>query len=100
MLAHAIATRTTAEVASDEAMDYPKDWNSSNPAPNHVGHREDGRTICLHSFAVAPGFHKRGLGRTLLTAYIQQYSGAGIADRIALIAHDVSPRNDESSQTR
>ena len=90
LLAHAIATRTTDDVVTDEAMDFPKDWDSANPAPNNVGHREDGRTICLHSFAVAPGFHKRGLGRTLLTAYIQQYSTAGIADRIALIAHGVS----------
>ena len=90
LLAHAIATRTTADVITDKAMDYPKDWESANPTPTNVGHREDGRTICLHSFAVAPGFHKRGLGRTLLTAYIQQYSTAGIADRIALISRDVS----------
>jgi hypothetical protein len=37
-----------------------------------------------------PLFKGRGLGRVLMMAYMQQMNGAGIADRLALIARDVS----------
>jgi GNAT superfamily N-acetyltransferase len=90
LLAHVIATRGASNVVTDESMDYPRDWDSPNPIASDAGHREDGRTICIHSLAVIPDFQGIGLGRTLLTAYIQQISGTGIADRIALIAHEVS----------
>lgn len=92
LLAHVIATRTNAEVVTDEAMDYPRDWKTAPSAPSSkIGHSEDGRSICVHSLGVIPGYQGRLLGRTLMTAYVQQMNGAGIADRIALIAHDVSP---------
>lgn len=91
LLAHVIATRSNADVVTDEAMDYPRDWNSMPlTTSSKIGHREDGRSICVHSLAVVPGYQGRLLGRTLMTAYMQQMNGAGIADRIALIAHDVS----------
>lgn len=77
-------------MVTDAAMDYPSDWDSAHPAAATVGHRDGGRTICIHSLGVLPSFQARGLGRTLMTAYMQQMSGAGIADRIALIAHEVS----------
>jgi len=88
LVAHICATRSVDEVVTDEAMDYPRDWNSENPSPSTKGHREDGRTICLHSLAVLPNFQGKSLGRTLLAAYIGMMNGAGIADRIALIAHE------------
>lgn len=71
-------------------MDYPKDWNSEHPTKSELGHQEAGRTIVLHSVAILPQFQGKGFGRVLLKAYIQQMGGAGIADRLALIAHDVS----------
>lgn len=71
-------------------MDYPADWDSAHPIVTSVGHRDGGRTICVHSLGVLPSFQSHGLGRTLMMAYMQQMSGAGIADRIALIAHEVS----------
>lgn len=70
-------------------MDYPKDWQT-NPAPSKLGHHEDGRTIALHSVAILPEFQGRGLGRVLMLSYIQHMNGSGIADRLALISHDVS----------
>jgi len=88
LLAHVVATRGTEDVVTDEAMDYPRDWNSEHPKPSTKGHREDGRTICLHSFAVLPNFQGKALGRTLLAAYIGLMKDSGIADRIALIAHE------------
>jgi GNAT superfamily N-acetyltransferase len=91
LLAHIVATKTTGDVVSDDAMDFPRDWETvkQNRALK-IGHREEGRTICVHSLAVVPGYQGRGLGRILLTAYLQQMNGAGIADRVAIIAHDVS----------
>lgn len=69
-------------------MSVPEGWDTSHPPPSPLGHQEGGRTIVLHSVAILPGFQERGLGRTLLMAYIQNINGAGIADRLALIAHD------------
>lgn len=71
-------------------MDFPKDWDASDPKSSALGHQEGGRTIVLHSVAILPGFQGRGIGQTLTKAYVQQMTGAGIADRMALIAHDVS----------
>jgi ribosomal protein S18 acetylase RimI-like enzyme len=90
LLGHVVATKTTSTLATDESMDYPKDWESEHLTPSKVGHQEGGRTIVLHSVAILPGFQGRGLGRILMIAYMQQMNGAGIADRLALIAHDVS----------
>lgn len=71
-------------------MELPKDWDSPNATKTDAGHQEAGRTIVLHSVAILPEFQGKGLGRVLVQAYIQQMNGAGIADRLALIAHDVS----------
>lgn len=71
-------------------MDYPKDWESAKKDESKEGHHEDGRTICVHSLAVLPEFQGSGIGRTIMMAYMQQMNGAGIADRLAIIAHGVS----------
>jgi len=71
-------------------MDYPRDWESASTIDNKAGHHEDGRTICVHSLGVLPEYQGTGIGRTIMMAYMQQMNGAGIADRLALIAHDVS----------
>lgn len=89
LLAHIVASKTNSPVVTDASMDFPRDW-AENPTPTTIGHQEEGRTICLHSVGVLPGFQGRGLGRIILLAYMQQMNGAGIADRLALIAHDVS----------
>lgn len=90
LIGHVVAAKTNDLTASDKSMDYPKDWDSPNPSKSDLGHQEAGRTIVLHSVAILPQFQGRGLGRVLLMAYVQQMNGAGIADRLALIAHDVS----------
>ncbi|RDW79764.1 hypothetical protein BP6252_04402 [Coleophoma cylindrospora] len=91
LIGHVIAAKTNASIVTDQSMDFPKDW-ASNPSISDIGHQEAGRTICLHSVAILPEFQGRGLGRVLLLAYMQQMNGAGIADRLALLAHDVSLR--------
>lgn len=60
----------------------------SNPALTpELGHKDHGRTLCIHSLAVLPAYQKRGLGRTLMKAYLQRMGTQGVADRVALIAH-------------
>jgi GNAT superfamily N-acetyltransferase len=93
LLAHIVATLSHDMVVTDNAMDYPPDWNSEHPARAIVGHQEGGRTVCVHSLGVLPSFQGLGLGRILMTAYIQQISGAGIANRIAIVAHEVRFHN-------
>ena len=90
LLGHVIASKTDSPLVDDDSMDYPKDWESEHPKPSKLGHMEAGRTIALHSVAILPAFQKRGLGRILMMCYMQTMNGAGIADRLALIAHDVS----------
>lgn len=90
LLGHVVAVKTNDPLPTDGSMDYPKDWDSAHPQPSTLGHQEGGRTIVIHSVAILPGFQERGLGQTLTKAYVQQMSGAGIADKLVLIAHDVS----------
>ena len=90
LLGHVVAAKTNDPVASDESMGVPEDWDSPHPKASNLGHQEAGRTIVVHSVAILPAFQGRGLGRVLMMAYMQQMNGAGIADRLALIAHDVS----------
>ncbi|KAL5348155.1 hypothetical protein ACLOAV_006635 [Pseudogymnoascus australis] len=88
LLAHVVATKTRDGLATDVAMDYPKDWESVRQDVSKEGHHEDGRTICIHSLAVLPEFQGSGIGRTIMMAYMQQMNGAGIADRLAIISHE------------
>ena len=109
LLGHLIATKTTHPTVTDADMAIPSpspssttttsntpttttSSSSSNP-PNPEkqelpGHREQGRTLCIHSLAVLPAYQRRGLGRTLLTAYLQRMESHGIADRAALLTHE------------
>lgn len=95
-----VAVKTGDLVATDNSMGVPEDWKSSTPKATKVGHQEAGRTIVLHSVAILPSFQGRGLGRVLMMAYMQQMNGAGIADRLALIAHDVRPSYSSFFQPR
>lgn len=68
-------------------MDFPPDWRRGIPESDRRGHREEGRTIAIHSLAVLPAYQRMGLGRTIMKSYMQRLETAGIADRIALLAH-------------
>ena len=99
LMAHIVSTKTRDSLATDDAMDYPRDWATGAVNDEKIGHHEDGRTICIHSLAVLPSLQKNGVGRTLMVAYMQQMNGAGIADRLALIAHDVGLDDYEKWET-
>lgn len=70
-------------------MDVPPSWKTDPSSTSSIhGHREDGRTIAIHSLSVLPAFQGRGLGKTIMKSYQQRMETSGIADRIALLAHD------------
>ena len=84
LLGHIVSTKTTNPTVTDDDMNFP---SSDAPDPK-LGHKEEGRTVCIHSLAVLPEYQKRGLGKTLMMAYIQRMEAHGVADRLALIAHE------------
>ncbi|KAI0478811.1 hypothetical protein GGR56DRAFT_343136 [Xylariaceae sp. FL0804] len=84
MMAHIIATRSHGLVVTDHDMDYPRD-QAGSPNKSGLGHKESGRTICIHSLAVDPKLHGCGMGKLIMKAYLQQVKNAQIADRISLI---------------
>lgn len=84
LMGHIVVTKTTNMTVTDDDMAMP---TPDNPDPN-LGHKEEGRTICIHSLAVLPQYQGKGLGKTLMKAYIQRMENQGVADRAALIAHD------------
>ncbi|KAK0936064.1 hypothetical protein LTR29_012342 [Friedmanniomyces endolithicus] len=102
LLGHIIATKTTNPTIKDEDMAVPSSPNPTNttdpsdppaappapapPAP--AGHKEEGRTLAIHSLAILPQYQRHGLGRTLLQAYLQRMESHAIGDRAALIAHE------------
>lgn len=90
LFAHAVSTLGKGPVVTDADMDYPKNWHDHGAAKDTtVGHQEDGRTICLHSFAVSPKLQGTGVGKLAMRSYIQIMNESGVADRIALLCQDV-----------
>ncbi|SMQ51004.1 unnamed protein product [Zymoseptoria tritici ST99CH_3D7] len=83
LLGHILATKSTNTTVTDGDMAVPSDTPDAQG-----GHNHEGRTICIHSIAVLPEYQRRGLGSTLLKAYLQRMDSHGVADRVALIAHD------------
>jgi len=89
LLGHVIVTKTTSPTVTDDDMAIPQDWrNDDRLSHPTLGHKEHGRTLCIHSLAVLPAFQRRGLGKLLLRSYIQRIEGSGVADRIAMISHE------------
>ena len=90
-----VATKTSSPLVTDTSMEMP-DLPSLSRPPHIVarirdddkGHHEEGRTICVHSFGILPAYQGRGLGKVLMKSYQQRMEGSGIADRIALLAHE------------
>lgn len=96
LVAHAIGTKTVNKTIQDEDMEIPedihlstlpevKDWTPDSP---RLGHKEDGRTVCIHSLGVLPLYQKKGLGQMLLRSYIQNMRDQQVADRVAIITYE------------
>ncbi|WYZ45392.1 hypothetical protein EsH8_VIII_000708 [Colletotrichum jinshuiense] len=89
LCAHIVSTLGNGPVVTDADMSYPLNWRDQESSKNSgLGHQTMGRTVCLHSFAVAPRLQGCGLGKLLMKSYLQQINNSGIADRVALICQD------------
>ncbi|KAL8672209.1 MAG: hypothetical protein Q9168_003311 [Polycauliona sp. 1 TL-2023] len=88
LVAQVIATKCVSATVTDESMEYPAEWRSRRSVSERQGHQEHGRTIAIHSLAALPEFRGRGLGKIVMKSYMQRMETSGIADRIALLAHD------------
>lgn len=75
---------TTNRTVTDADMAMPSSSDAEFPKK---GHKDEGRTVCIHSLAVLPEFQRRGLGRTLMKEYLERLKAQDVADRAALIAH-------------
>lgn len=75
-----------------EESPHPSQQTSTSSAAQSSspvrGHNQLGRTICVHSLAILPDVQGRGFGRLLMQSFIHRFKEAGVADRIALLAHD------------
>lgn len=75
LVAHIVATKTTNSTILEEDIQIG-------------GHKEQGRTIAIHSFGVLQAYRQNGLGTMLLTSYIDRIKGSACADRIAVLANE------------
>ena len=91
LLAHAVSTMGTGPVITDKDMTIPDNWQDPEACrESGVGHREGGRTVCLHSLAVIPEMHSKKLGTLLMKGFQRAMEIEGVADRVALLCQDVS----------
>ena len=91
MLGHVVATRTSAHTVTDKSMELPPNWKVERQSVEDgqaIGHEEFGHTIVIHSLGVLPEHQGKGIGSTLMKAYIHRIREAAIAERIAIICHD------------
>ncbi|OHF01672.1 acetyltransferase [Colletotrichum orchidophilum] len=88
LIAHTISTKSLSPVVQDEDMSVPPTWKTEPTATYNVGHQPKGRTITLHSLAVAPPFQKLGHGKTLMTHYIEHMRQTAQAERISILTYD------------
>lgn len=91
LLAQIIATKTDNPTVHDGDMEMPPNWDSKDSTQTSdpsLGHKEHGRTLCIHSLAVLPAFQKKGLARLLMRSYIQRMESSAVADRIAILSHE------------
>lgn len=91
LIGQILATKTTSINVSDPSMEIPELDNYGrivSPATDPRGHREEGRTIAIHSVVIDPEYQGQSVGTTLLNDYIQRMSTLKHADRFSLLAHD------------
>jgi len=84
LLGHIVATKTNGSTVDDSDMGIPSD----DPSDSSLGNKEEGRTVAIHSLAVLPEFQHKGLGSTIMKAYLDRLAKQDVADKAALIAHE------------
>lgn len=91
LIGHILATKINGDYITDESMEMPdldEYGRVKDPKSDKRGHREEGRTIGVHSVCIRPDYQGKSIGTLMLKDYIQRITTQHIADRIALICHD------------
>ena len=84
-----VATKTTSHFVTDESMEFPPKYATGpTSSKENRGHQEQGRTIAIHSLGILPSYQRKGQAKTIMKSYQQRMETSGIADRIALLAHE------------
>jgi GNAT superfamily N-acetyltransferase len=86
LVAHASSTLGNSLVVNDVDMGVPENWREHDMSKSaDVGHQPNGKTVCLHSFAVDPKFKGRGLGQLAMKSFLKAMEDKGSVDRVALL---------------
>ncbi|KAL2267519.1 hypothetical protein VTJ83DRAFT_4796 [Remersonia thermophila] len=89
LLAHIVSTRCRGAIITDDDMAYPKEWRDrARRSGQPVGHYEAGKTVGVHSLAVLPLLHRCGIGQLIMRSFLDQMSGCGLVDKVALICQE------------
>jgi len=75
LIGHLIVTKTTHFTVTDADMEVPSPTSSSTTttttdSSSSGPHKDEGRTILIHSLAVLPQYQHLGLGRTLMESFL------------------------------
>lgn len=91
LIAHILATKTHAETVTEASMEIPdldEHHRVKDPKSDNRGHRNDGRTLAVHSVVVDPAYQGQSIGSIVLKDYIQRMTTLHVADRISILVHD------------
>lgn len=88
LIAHTISTKSNTRAVKDEDMVIATNWQTDPKADHGEGHRPTGRSLALHSLAVAPAHQSLGFGKALMKAYIEQMRQEDDVDRISILTYD------------
>ena len=93
LIGHVIATRVSSNRVTDGSMEMPKHWNGGHDVVvldgQVIGNDANGHNIGVHSLAIRPEYQGKGVGRSLMAAYIEYVrSSMESSESIVIIAHD------------
>lgn len=72
-------------------MQLPANWRNNRDKPQDsakVGHQPNGGTVALHSLAVCPSHQKLGLGKYLMSRYIEKMREMQAVERISILTYE------------
>ncbi|KAG6267516.1 hypothetical protein E4U47_005218 [Claviceps purpurea] len=91
LIAHVLSTRSLSAVVTDQDMQLPANWRNNRDKPQDsakVGHQPNGGTVALHSLAVSPSHQKLGLGKYLMSRYIEKMREMQAVERISILTYE------------
>ncbi|KAG6077710.1 hypothetical protein E4U16_002044 [Claviceps sp. LM84 group G4] len=69
-------------------MQLPANWRDNPQDGAKVGHQPNGNTVALHSLAMCPSHQKLGLGKYLMSRYIEKMREMQAVERISILTYE------------